>query len=616
MSKSLIRKNQLHPDISDLVGQYGSGFFVTSGDLDNYQFTAELTGANVVYTTGNQDISGIKNFIDRPFVNGTGVLLSGDYLSQNFVPTLYLRTSSQDTNGNNAGGIVSAVSEDGIKWNSLSRNVNFPSFSRDASTIWYNNQWVSVYTNAFTSTGKNFGIATSTNLTSWVTGAPVSLTGSATTGVANNVWAPEWFIDNNEYYVLVRLSTTSGNNYGAPGVGYVKSLNPGTWTSWGPWTPFDSSVRIDANDFYIVKKDNLYWLFSHGGTHLGGKQPSGLSIINNITLQYSATPFSGYSSLVEITEPFRNIIRPGNSSAFFEGPSVINIDGSHWRLYFQDGLNNSLWSVDSFDDFQSWPTGSLRKNLYEGFNGAGHGTVLKVNENNYVGITQALLNINSPVSIGAVALTGNQSISGTKTFNNNVVVLGDFSVSGRTIVTEVIDVTTTGAISGSIGIFDNLQSNNVVFNTGNQTISGTKNFISRPTVNGTGIVLSGEIPSLPSTIVYQTGNQTISGTKIFDRIEILNTTYNYFTNNITLNNNYINLANSTGNITVTLPVITSGRNYIIKNLNTGTLTVTGANLIDGYVNLKLYKNESAHLLGVNNVGFTGWVSLNTNPGIS
>ena len=92
--------------------------------------------------------------------------------------------------------------------------------------------------------------------------------------------------------------------------------------------------------------------------------------------------------------------------------------------------------------------------------------------------------------------------------------------------------------------------------------------------------------------------------------------YNYFTTSITLGNSYINLANSTSGITATLPSIASGRNYIVKNLNTGTLTVTGSNFIDGNVNLKLYKNESAHLLGVNNVGFTGWVSLNTNPGIS
>ena len=92
--------------------------------------------------------------------------------------------------------------------------------------------------------------------------------------------------------------------------------------------------------------------------------------------------------------------------------------------------------------------------------------------------------------------------------------------------------------------------------------------------------------------------------------------YNYFTTSTTLGNSYVNLANSTSGITATLPSIASGRNYIVKNLNTGTLTVTGSALIDGNVNVKLYKNESTHLLGVRNIGFTGWVSLNTNPGIS
>jgi len=56
---------------------------------------------------------------------------------------------------------------------------------------------------------------------------------------------------------------------------------------------------------------------------------------------------------------------------------------------------------------------------------------------------------------------------------------------------------------------------NLVYNTGNQNIDGSKNFYIRPTVNGTGVLLSGEATSLPSTIVYTTGNQTISGTKTF-----------------------------------------------------------------------------------------------------
>jgi len=54
MSRSLIRKNQLHPDISDLVGEYGSGYF--------------LSNQNAVFTTGNQTISGAKTF-------GTGIIL-------------------------------------------------------------------------------------------------------------------------------------------------------------------------------------------------------------------------------------------------------------------------------------------------------------------------------------------------------------------------------------------------------------------------------------------------------------------------------------------------------------------------------------------------------------
>lgn len=119
-----------------------------------------------------------------------------------------------------------------------------------------------------------------------------------------------------------------------------------------------------------------------------------------------------------------------------------------------------------------------------------------------------------------------------------------------------------------------------------------------------------------ATVVHPSSTITFSQPLLAPNLVYSSGDYNYFTTSITLGNIYINLANSTSGITATLPSIASGRNYIVKNLNTGTLTVTGSNSIDGNVNVKLYKNESAHLLGVNNVGFTGWVSLNTNPGIS
>ena len=54
----------------------------------------------------------------------------------------------------------------------------------------------------------------------------------------------------------------------------------------------------------------------------------------------------------------------------------------------------------------------------------------------------------------------------------------------------------------------------VVFTTGNQTLSGTKEFSVRPTVNGTGVLLQNEATRLDN-VVFQTGNQIISGLKDF-----------------------------------------------------------------------------------------------------
>jgi hypothetical protein len=82
MAKSLIRKNQLHPDVGDLVSGYGSGYFVTFDDLeiilDEYNPEIELTGQNVVYTTGEQTISGVKAFDSRPTFNGSGLATTGE----------------------------------------------------------------------------------------------------------------------------------------------------------------------------------------------------------------------------------------------------------------------------------------------------------------------------------------------------------------------------------------------------------------------------------------------------------------------------------------------------------------------------------------------------------
>ena len=56
---------------------------------------------------------------------------------------------------------------------------------------------------------------------------------------------------------------------------------------------------------------------------------------------------------------------------------------------------------------------------------------------------------------------------------------------------------------------------NVIYTTGNQSISGIKNFAIRPTVNNTGVLLQGEAAAAIQNVVYTTGEQTISGKKTF-----------------------------------------------------------------------------------------------------
>jgi hypothetical protein len=108
MSKSLIRKNQLHPDIADLVSGYGNDFFITPQELNdallNYSPEIRLTGTNVVYTTGNQTISGVKNFVSRPTFNGSGLALTGDLGTANTAFNGNRPITRTTINGVNPGG--------------------------------------------------------------------------------------------------------------------------------------------------------------------------------------------------------------------------------------------------------------------------------------------------------------------------------------------------------------------------------------------------------------------------------------------------------------------------------------------------------------------------------
>ena len=139
------------------------------------------------------------------------------------------------------------------------------------------------------------------------------------------------------------------------------------------------------------------------------------------------------------------------------------------------------------------------------------------------------------------------------------------------------------------GVFSNeVIAPNLVYNTGDQTISGVKNFASRPTVNGTGVLLIGEAASLPITIVYTTGDQAISGNKTFNNnvviSENLNVTGSIIAKNI-IAPNYENLLISG----YSSAMVGSDINIIpgISPFSIGKINLTAAgDQVEGNINLK------------------------------
>jgi len=147
--------------------------------------------------------------------------------------------------------------------------------------------------------------------------------------------------------------------------------------------------------------------------------------------------------------------------------------------------------ADNFGSYLSWNHDNSALKLATAKT-SGFIQILTNDENEAVRITRS-----GDVGIGTISPSEKLQVVGNILANNLVYNTGNQSISGnKTFVTGIV-------------------APNLVYNTGEQFVSGLKQFDTRPTVNGTGVLLSGEAASLPTTIVYTTGNQTISGVKTF-----------------------------------------------------------------------------------------------------
>jgi len=277
-----------------------------------------------------------------------------------------------------------AVSQDGVNWTRLFKKPTLTNFSRDASVIRYENEYITVYTDAFNSSTGTLGLARSTDLVHW-TATNVTLTGPAMTNTPNNTWAPEWFVDAGRYYILVRSTQQTAEpfafpNYAPPGIGYLECLDPGTWTNWTDFMLLEDLEPTYENDPFIIKVGEIYHLFTDHFNY-----PGGPAILHRKSTE---GPFSGYGPPVNIATNFANAhayVSSGlNQSSPWEGQFVLPLGGDRYRLYFQAMWHDASFCIESLDGMESWDTGTMQWLTYDGLPAYGHGSVLPIPNDDFL----------------------------------------------------------------------------------------------------------------------------------------------------------------------------------------------------------------------------------------
>lgn len=261
--------------------------------------------------------------------------------------------------------IYAGVSLDGTSFDGVPPGILYGSWPtlgsqvRDPSVISYNGTFVVAYTGDSFGRVPWFGMATSSDIVHWQQLPNVTPTGF--TGTVNNIWAPEWFVEDSRYFLVMRISTEAGNFYGTPGMGYMECLDPCTWSSWTAWQPL-GGIPTNWNDVCIVKSGATYHLFANDGQ-------------GNIAHATSGQSFSGYTPLGPISNTWR--VTLGGGGNYVEGPNVVHLGGSRWRMYLQHGNTDICYYAESTDNMQTW-SGITRLGWAGSGENPGHGTVIKL----------------------------------------------------------------------------------------------------------------------------------------------------------------------------------------------------------------------------------------------
>ena len=454
------------------------------------RFSHEAIAPNLIYNTGDQNISGIKNFYSRPTVNGTGVLLSGEAAS---LPTTIVYTTGDQAISGIKNFTNNLVLQDNLLQSSQA--------SGYLTGIGYSGNYDGGYFLGRTKLSQNASrLVDSSFGNNWIAKESIR------TWYSVSISSDGKYQTAVDYGGKIYISSDYGNSWVAKesnrswfGVAMSSDGKYQTVIINGGLGTAGIYVSINYGNTWTAKESNRFWY----GVDMSSDGKYQTAVVYGGQIYIS----SDYGNTWVAKESNRNWNKVSMSS---DGKYKIALPPGR-KIYISSDYGNTWVAKESNTNWNSISMSSDGKyqtaGVYVGkiYISSNYGNTWFAKESNR-GWNSISMSSDGKYQT-AVADGGYIYVSKT-----------DELIDGNLYVDNFY--ATSGFFSGT------LNASNLVYNTGDQTISGVKNFASRPTVNGTGVLLIGEAASLPITIVYTTGDQAISGNKTFNNNVVISENLN------------------------------------------------------------------------------------------
>jgi len=529
---------------------------------------ASLAGSNrIVYNTGDQTIGGEKTFSSRPTVNGIDILLSGEIPIITLPESLVYTSGDQNISGNKSFLVYPNKSFwiDNKNKNSSAGWLYIDEYSSsigyDGNSIYMDYYGTSVSGpiafNNNVDINSNLAVNGNMSFTSrpTVNGKGVLLSGEAaslpttivyTTG-NQTVSGTKTFASRPTVNGTGIVLSGDANIVYTAGDQDINGIKRFAQIGMIPSNGFNETINIASADNqdgtdYLTFRDN-------NDTEIININTDGVSIAR--TTYFASTPnVNGVNVL--LTNQIQNF---PTTVVYTSGNQTISGNKS----FLGDTYIKNLF-VTGTQTIVNTTNTNVASNyvLLNATGGARDAGIFIVTGLSSGTSGTALTGANDIGAIIGYDVPANQWVFGNASRNSDLSTLDKIaSVSQINTLSGYV----TG-ITGTFGASVNALNTYAVLTTGNQSISGVKTFASRPTVNGTGVLLSGEAASLPTTIVYTTGNQTVSGTKSFSGVVNINS--GTFLTRPTVNGTGVLLSGEAASLPTTI-VYTTGNQAISGN---------------------------------------------------